>query len=163
MSQNDLVLSHSGRFCGNEHDSHGLNVKSITHLYLESRSLTLSKIRFFSDGQVRHALDSKEQREDGWRRKFSSAIYAKGLIEEVVTPVTNVENTLTASAGLDSSQSSWSSLELDGLLSPQPSSPILSHQPSSPILFSQPSSTILFSQPSSPILFSQPSSPILSP
>ena len=29
------------------HDSHGLNVKSITHLYLESRSLTLSKNSFF--------------------------------------------------------------------------------------------------------------------
>ena len=75
----------------------------------------------------------------------------------MVTPVTNVENTLTATVGLDSSQSSWSSLELDGLLSPQPSSPILSTQPSSPILFSQPSSPILFSQPSSPILSPQPS------
>ena len=42
------------------HDVHGMNVKSISHLYLESRSLTLSNIRFFSDGRVRHALDSKE-------------------------------------------------------------------------------------------------------
>ena len=69
------------------HDYHGLNVKSISHLYLESRSLTLSTIRFFSDGRVHHALDSKEACEDEWRRKFSPAIYAKGLIEEVVTPV----------------------------------------------------------------------------
>ena len=62
------------------HDSHGLNVKSITHLYLESRSLSLSNIRFFSDARVKHALDSKEDREGSWRRKFSSSIYAKGLL-----------------------------------------------------------------------------------
>ena len=62
------------------HDIHGLNIKSITHLYLESRSLSLSNSRFFSDDRVRHALDLKEAREDEWRRKFSSAIYAKGLL-----------------------------------------------------------------------------------
>ena len=69
------------------HDVHGLNVKSFDHLYKESRSLTLSNIRFFSDGHVRHALDSKEKREGEWSRKFSSATYAKGLIEEVVPPI----------------------------------------------------------------------------
>ena len=100
------------------HDYHGLNVKSISHLYLESRSLTLSNIRFFSDGRVRHALDLKEAREDEWRRKFSPAIYAKGLIEEVVTPVANVENPLTLDNVLDSSLGSWSSLDIDGILSP---------------------------------------------
>ena len=64
----------------------------MSHLYLESRSLTLSNIRFFSDGRVRHALDTKEAREEGWRRKFSSAMYAKGLIEDVVTPVVSDES-----------------------------------------------------------------------
>ena len=67
---------------------------------------------------MRHALDSKEAREDGWRRKFSSAIYTKGLIEELVTPVGNSERSLTLGDALDSSQSSWSSLEFDGTLTP---------------------------------------------
>ena len=53
------------------HDVHGLNIKSIGHLYKESRTLTLSNIRFFSDGRVRHALDSKEEREGKWCQKFS--------------------------------------------------------------------------------------------
>ena len=78
----------------------------------------MSHIRFFSDGRVRHALDSKEDREDKWRRKFSSAIYVKGLIEEVVSPVVVSENTLTLVEPLDDSQSSWSSLEIEGILSP---------------------------------------------
>ena len=53
------------------HDVHGMNVKSFDHLYKESRSLTLSNIRLYSDGRVRHALDSKEEREGKWSRKFS--------------------------------------------------------------------------------------------
>ena len=116
------------------HDVHGMNVKSISHLYLESRSLTLSNIRFFSDGRVRHALDTKEERERAWCRKFSSAIYTKGLIEEVVTPVTFPEISLTEGNALDASSGSWSSLGLDGLLSPI-QSPLPDSQPlSSPTI-----------------------------
>ena len=59
------------------HDVHGLNIKSFDHLYKESRSLSLSNVRFFSDGRVRHALDSKEEREGKWCQKFSSAIHLK--------------------------------------------------------------------------------------
>ena len=66
------------------HDVHGMGIKSVDHL---SHSLTLSRIRFFSDGRVRHALDCKEERESRWCRKFSTANYAKGLIEEVVPPI----------------------------------------------------------------------------
>ena len=69
---------------------------------MESRSLTLSSIRFFSDGRVRHALDSKEAREVEWRRKFSTATYTKGLIEEVVTPIGSAESSLTVGNNLDS-------------------------------------------------------------
>ena len=69
------------------HDAHGLNIKSISHLYMESRALSLSKIRLFGDDRVRHALDSKEEREGKWCRKFSSATYAKGIIEEVIPQV----------------------------------------------------------------------------
>ena len=65
------------------HDPHGLGIKSIRHIYLESRSLSLSTIRRFGDEDVRHALDVKEERESQWSRKFSSATYAKGLLEEV--------------------------------------------------------------------------------
>ena len=94
------------------HDVHGLNIKSIDHLYRESRLLNLSNIRFFSDSRVRHALDCKEERESKWCRKFSSAVYAKGFIAEVVTPfvqqpVSNIDQSL------DVSLNSWSSLELD--------------------------------------------------
>ena len=123
------------------HDCHGLNIKSISHLYLEARSLTLSHIRFFSDGRVRHALDSKENREDKWRRKFSSAIYTKGLIGEVVTPSVNDENVLTLNNTLDDSRGSWSSLEIEGPLTPlspptasTPPDPFLSPNPASPSL-----------------------------
>ena len=59
------------------HDCHGLNVKSIGHLYKESRALSLSNIRFFGDSRVKHALDSKEEREGKWNRKFSSILEAK--------------------------------------------------------------------------------------
>ena len=69
------------------HDYHGLNVKSIYHLYTESRALSLSNMRFFGDQRVRHALDSKEEREGGWSRKFSPATHVKGLIAEVVPPL----------------------------------------------------------------------------
>ena len=101
-------------------DSHGLGLKSISHFYLESRALMLSNIRFFSNGRVRHALDSKERREVTWSRKFSPAIYTKGLIEEVVTPIVNAEDSLTVGNTLDDSRDSWSSLEVDRLLSPIP-------------------------------------------
>ena len=123
------------------HDSHGLNIKSITHLYLESRSLSLPNIRFFSDGRVRHALDSKEDREGTWRRKFSSTIYAKDLVKEVVTPMISPENHLTFL---------WMILRTAGRLStlmasPYPQiPPLLPHPPCSllnlPLL--QPLSTI---------------------
>ena len=116
------------------HDSHGLNIKSMSHLYLEARSLTLSHVRFFSDGRVRHALDSKENREDKWRRKFSSAIYTKGLIEEVVSPVVSVENSLTLDNTLDNSRGSWSSLEIEGPLTPPPPTAPLPPSPSPPFL-----------------------------
>ena len=54
----------------------------------------------------------------------SSAIYAKGLLEELVTPVNISENSLTVGNNLDDSQNSWSSLELDGIpLSPPPPTP----------------------------------------
>ena len=86
------------------HDSHGLNIKSIRHLYLESRSLCLSSIRFFGDEKVRHALDAKEEREGQWSRKFSSATYVKGLIEEVAPPAVEVQNpVLNVDDGLDDS------------------------------------------------------------
>ena len=113
------------------HDSHGLNVKSIAHLYKESRALNLSKIRFFSDERVKHALDSKEEREGKWRRKFSSAIYTKGLLQDVVGPVNSEQDVLTIANAMDVSQSSWDLLDLEGILSPLPtSSPAL---PSSPL------------------------------
>ena len=95
------------------HDAHGLGIKSFEHLYKECRSLTLANIRFFSDGRVRHALDSKEEREGNWRRKFSSSMYAKGLIEEVVPPVPVQDQFSTQDQSLDDSQDSWSSLEVD--------------------------------------------------
>ena len=105
------------------HDIHGLNVKSISHLYKESRALNLSKIRFFSDDRVKHALDAKEEQEGKWQRKFSSAIYTKGLLQDMVGPVNNEENVLTIDNALDASHSSWDSLDLEGILSPLPTSP----------------------------------------
>ena len=68
-----------------------------------------------------HALDSKEKREEAWRWKFPSAIYAKGLIEEVVAPVVDTEANLTAGVNLDVSLGSWSSLEMEDI--PIPSEP----------------------------------------
>ena len=93
------------------HDTHGLNIKSFEHLYNESRSLTLSNIRFFSDGRARHALDCKEERESQWTRKFSSACYAKGLIEEVVPPVAPQDLVLTEDQSLNVSLNEVSSEE----------------------------------------------------
>ena len=90
------------------HDIHGLNIKSFAHLYDESRSLNLSTIRLFGDNRGKHALDSKEKRESGWVRKFSSAVYAKGLVGEVVPPI--VQNHVsTNNESLDDSLASWSS------------------------------------------------------
>ena len=101
------------------HDIHGMNIKSVDHLYKESRALSLSNIRFFSDGRVQHALDSKEEREGKWSRKFSSATFVKGLIEEVVPPVVP-QPVLTLGENLDVSLGSWSSLELDEPAPPPP-------------------------------------------
>ena len=86
------------------HDAHGLYIKSISHLYMESRALSLSKIRLFGDDRVRHALDSKEDREEKWCRKFSSATYVRDVLAEVVPQVAPnnqevVGNTLDLSLG----------------------------------------------------------------
>ena len=93
------------------HDAHGMNIKSIDHLYKESRALTLSNIRLFSDGRVRHALDSKEEREGKWSRKFSPAIFVKGLIEEVVAPLPIENHVSTIGDSLDDSLNSTLSAE----------------------------------------------------
>ena len=71
------------------HDRHGLNIKSISHLYKESRALSLSDARIFSDDRVKHALDSKEARESNWSRKFSSAVYTRDLISGLIPPPTS--------------------------------------------------------------------------
>ena len=42
-----------------------------------------------------HALDSKESRESVWSRKFSSATYAKGLIQEVAPPAAEVQEVVS--------------------------------------------------------------------
>ena len=104
------------------HDVHGMNVKSIDHLYKEARSLTLSHIRFFSDDRVRHALNSKEDREAKWCKKFSSATYVKGVIAEVVPPVVEVPIS-TVGNSLDDSLGSWSSLELEDVDAAAPPPP----------------------------------------
>ena len=104
------------------HDVHGMNVKSIDHLYRECRALTLSNIRFFSDGRVQHASDSKEEREGKWSRKFSSSMFVKGLIEEVVPPVVH-QPVLTIGDNLDVSLGSWSSLEMEEPPPPPPPPP----------------------------------------
>ena len=69
---------------------------------------------------MKQALDSKEEREDEWRRKFSSAIYARDLLQEVAPPTVAVNDILALNQSLDDSQNSWSSLELSGVLSPDP-------------------------------------------
>ena len=57
-----------------------------------------------------------------WVRKFSSAIYAKGLMGEVVPPL--VQNTVSTDIErLDVSLGSWSSLELDEVADPPPPPP----------------------------------------
>ena len=83
------------------HDFHGLNIKSIEHLYKESRALSLSNARFFGDSRVKHALNSKEEREGKWSQKFSPAIFVKGLIEEVVPPLPIEESVSTEDHSLD--------------------------------------------------------------
>ena len=85
-------------------------IKSISHLYMESRALSLSKIRSFGDDCVRHALDLKEDREEKWCRKFSSATYIRYVLAEVVPQVAPnnqkvVRNNLDLSPG-SSEQSS---------------------------------------------------------
>ena len=89
-------------------------------MYKESRTLTLSNIRFFSDGRVRHALDSKEEREGKWSRQFSPASYVKGLIEEVVPPLPTQDIISTENQSLDDSLSSVSSV---GAATPPPTEP----------------------------------------
>ena len=88
--------------------------------------MSLSNVRFFSDGRVRHALDSKENREEQWSKKFSSAAYVKGLIEEVVPPLPAQNQFTTQDQSLDDSRDSWSSLEVG---SPPPHAPPLPPPP----------------------------------
>ena len=88
------------------HDVHGLGIESVSHLYEGSRALSSSHIRFFSDRRVRHARDTKEEREANWRRKFSSAVFTKGLISEVVPPCVVQPNVSTLGLGLDDSHNS---------------------------------------------------------
>jgi hypothetical protein len=60
-------------------------MKSVSHLYKESRALSLANIRLFSDDRVCHALGSKETREGTWGRKFSSAIMTKNVIVDITS------------------------------------------------------------------------------
>ena len=71
------------------------------YIYKELRALSLSNVRFFSDERVRGALDSKEERESKWSRKFFSAVFVKGLIEEMVPPVANENIVSTEDQSLD--------------------------------------------------------------
>ena len=71
---------------------------------------------------MQHALDAKEEREGEWCQKFSSAIFVKGLIAEVVPPVVQ-EPVLTIGGNLDDSLGSWSSLELEEPAPPPPPPP----------------------------------------
>ena len=92
------------------HDAHGLNIKSISHLYIESRALNLANIRLFGDERVRQALDSKEEREGAWCQKFSSATFIKGLVGEVIPQVALDQDPVSEPGeSLDVSLSGWSS------------------------------------------------------
>ena len=71
---------------------------------------------------MQHALDAKEEREGEWCQKFSSAVFVKGLIAEVVPPVVQ-EPVLTIGENLDDSLGSWSSLELDEVAAAAPPPP----------------------------------------
>ena len=103
------------------HDPHGLGIKSIRHIYLESRSLSLSSIRCFGDEDVRHALDVKEGRESKWSRKFSSATYARDLLGEVAPPSGEVQVSLPNSLD-DSFGSSIADPEGDAVTNEAPAS-----------------------------------------
>ena len=77
-----LGIPRGGSWCL-VHDRLGLNIKSISHLYHESRALSLANIRVFGDARVRHALDAKESRESAWSRKYSSAIMSRDIVNEI--------------------------------------------------------------------------------
>ena len=74
-----LGIPQSGSWCL-MHDRHGIDIKSVSHLYRESRAVSLCSIRAFGDSRVRHALDSKEAREANRSRKFSSSVFAKNYV-----------------------------------------------------------------------------------
>ena len=79
---------------------------------------------------MRHALDSKESRDGEWRRKFSSATYAKVLIEEVAPPNAEVQETVSIlDDGLD--DSFRSSVEEAG--APEQAQPVAQAQAERPL------------------------------
>ena len=80
-----LGIPRGGSWCL-VHDRHGLNIKSISHFYKECRTVSLINVRKFSDARVRHALDTKEQRESSWTRKFSSAVLAHNIENAISNP-----------------------------------------------------------------------------
>ena len=78
-----LGMPQSGSWCL-VHDRHGLNIKSFSHFYKEARVFSLANIRVFGDSRVRHALTSKETREEKWSRKFSSAVLSREICHNIL-------------------------------------------------------------------------------
>jgi hypothetical protein len=64
------------------HDRHGIGMKLVAHFCKEARTISLVNICKYGDARVRHALTSKENREESWSRK-SSAIKSRGLVADV--------------------------------------------------------------------------------
>jgi hypothetical protein len=61
----------------------GLNIKSISKLYLECHAITHISARLKGDKLVNHCLDSKIERENGWVRKKSIAVECENIYTNV--------------------------------------------------------------------------------
>ena len=97
------------------HDKHGLNISTITDLYMECHTLAHSRTRTIGHVMVNHALKSKLARESKWTRQLSTTVVCKNTHEQGISekpPSTSWKSTKAAVKKVltDNKSSHWRSV-----------------------------------------------------
>ena len=69
-----------------------MGIKTISHIYKETRSIAYATSRLKADNQVNEALDSKLAHENQWKRKFSITSYADNALNNALEMTPNADN-----------------------------------------------------------------------
>ena len=96
------------------HSEHGLNIKSLFHLYKESHAIAHTSSRLKADATVNSALDSKIARESNWTHKKSTSVESEDMFNKAITNISPSKITISSTKSAvkksinEEIQSTWS-------------------------------------------------------